>query len=99
VFAILLWTFGLSHRASSLVLSGLNVLVSFMTIWRDVQAEVQQMKKCNLWKPVRILDLDGAYVLGWGEKRRCWWQMIWELRRPLQLGTSMSMIRKRFVAS
>ena len=69
VFAILLWTFGLSYRASSLILSGLKVLVSFMTIWRDVQEEVKQMKKRNHWKPVRILGLDGAYVLGWGEKQ------------------------------
>jgi transposase-like protein len=69
LFAILLWTLGLSHRASSLILSGLNVLVSFMTIWRDVQAEAKQIKKCNQWKPVRIVGLDGAYVLGWGEKQ------------------------------
>ena len=67
--AILLWKLGLSHRASSLVLSGLNVLVSFMTIWRDVQAEVQTIKKRNQWKPVRMLGLDGAYVLGWGGKQ------------------------------
>jgi len=69
LFAILLWTFGLSHRASSLILSGLNVLVSFTTIWRDVQEETKQMKKRNHWKPVRILGLDGAYVLGWGDKQ------------------------------
>ena len=64
LFAIVLWKLGLSHRASSLILSGLNVMVSFMTIWRDVQAEAQQMQKRNQWKPVRILGLDGAYVLG-----------------------------------
>jgi hypothetical protein len=23
----------------------------------------------GMWKPVRVLGLDGAYVLGWGEKR------------------------------
>lgn len=69
LFAILLWTLGLSLRASSLILSGLPVLVSFMTIWRDVQAEAQQLKKRNQWKPVRVLGLDGAYVLGWGEKQ------------------------------
>jgi transposase-like protein len=69
LFAILLWTFGLSHRASSLILSGLNVLVSFMTIWRDVQEEAKKMKRHNQWKPVRILGLDGAYVLGWGAKQ------------------------------
>jgi len=31
-FAILPWSLGLSHRASSLILSGVQVLVSFMTI-------------------------------------------------------------------
>jgi len=50
-------------------LSGLQVLVSHMTIWRDVQAETQQITKRNQWKPVRIVGLDGAYVLGWGEKQ------------------------------
>jgi hypothetical protein len=69
LFAILLWTFGLSHRASSLILSGLNVPVSFMTIWRDVQEEAKQLKKRNHWKAVRIVGLDGAYVLGWGAKQ------------------------------
>lgn len=67
--AILLWKFGLSYRASSLILSGLNVLVSFMTIWRAVQAEAQTIKKRNQWKPVRMVGLDGAYVLGWGGKQ------------------------------
>ena len=69
LLVILLWTLGLSHRASSLILSGLKVLVSHMTVWRDVQIEAQQVKKRNQWKPVRILGLDGASVLGWGDKR------------------------------
>jgi len=69
LFAIVLWTLGLSYRASSLILSGLQVLMSFMTIWRDVQEEAKQLKKRKQWKPVRILGLDGAYVLGWGEKQ------------------------------
>lgn len=69
LFAVILWKLGLSHRASSLVLSGLNVLVSFMTIWRDVQGEAQQVKRRNQWKPVRIVGLDGASVLGWGDKQ------------------------------
>jgi transposase-like protein len=69
LFAIILWKLGLSYRASSLILSGLNVLISFMTIWRDVQNEAQQMKRHNQWKPVRVLGLDGASVLGWGAKQ------------------------------
>lgn len=69
LFAILLWALGLSYRASSLILSGLKVLVSPMTIWRDVQEEAQKIKRQNHWKPVRVLGLDGAHVLGWGEKQ------------------------------
>ena len=69
LFAVLLWTLGLSHRASSLILSGMKVMISFMTIWRDVQAEAQKIKKHNQWKKVRVLGLDGAYILGWGEKQ------------------------------
>jgi len=33
LFAVILWKLGLSYRANSLVLGGLNVLVSFMTLW------------------------------------------------------------------
>jgi hypothetical protein len=40
-----------------------------MTIWRDVQAEAQKQKKRKQWKTVRVAGLDGAYVLGWGEKQ------------------------------
>jgi len=40
-----------------------------MTIWRDVQEEANQLKHRKQWKPVRILGLDGAYALGWGEKQ------------------------------
>ena len=69
VFAVLLWRLGLSHRASSLILSGLQVFVSHMMIWRDVQAEAQSITKRNHWKPVRLVGLDGAHVLGWGDKQ------------------------------
>jgi transposase-like protein len=40
-----------------------------MTVWRDAQGQEEQLKRQNEWKPVRVLGLDGAYVLGWGEKR------------------------------
>jgi transposase-like protein len=69
MFAVVLWSLGLSYRAGSLILTGLQVMVSFMTIWRDVQAEAKQVKRQNQWKKVRVLGLDGAYVLGWGEKQ------------------------------
>jgi len=34
-----------------------------------VQVEAQQIRKHDQWKSVRILGLDGAYVLGRGEKQ------------------------------
>lgn len=69
LFAIVLWRLGLSYRGASLILSGLQVRLSFMTIWRDVQEEAKHINKRNHWKPVRILGLDGAHVLGWGAKQ------------------------------
>jgi hypothetical protein len=40
-----------------------------MSVWRDVQAEAGERKKDNQKKRVRVLGVDGAYVLGWGEKQ------------------------------
>jgi transposase-like protein len=68
-FAVICWTLGLSHRGVSLVLSGLKVSLSHMSVWRDVQAGGEGRQAQNRWKGVRVLGLDGAYVLGWGEKR------------------------------
>ena len=86
LFAIVLWTLGLSHRASSLILSGLQVSLNFMTIWRDVQQAAQQLQKRKQWKPVRILGLDGAYVLGWGEKQPVLVAVDLGTGEPLALG-------------
>jgi hypothetical protein len=86
LFAVLLWTLGLSHRASSLILSGLKVTISHITIWRDVQQEAEQVKRGNHWKPVRILGLDGANVLGWGEKQPVLVAVDLGTGEPLTLG-------------
>ncbi len=60
---------GLSHRSVSRMLSGLNISLCHMSVWRDAQAEAQQRQKRSQWKRVRVIGLDGAYVLGWGEKQ------------------------------
>ncbi len=86
VLAVVMWRLGLSYRASQLILRGLNVGVSFMTIWRDVQAEAQRIQKRNQWKPVRMLGLDGAYVRGWGEKRPVLVAVDLGTGEPLALG-------------
>lgn len=69
LLAVVMWSLGLSYRSASLILGSLKVAISFMTIWRNVQAEAQIQKKKRFWRPVRVLGLDGAYVLGWGEKQ------------------------------
>jgi transposase-like protein len=69
LFAVICWRLGLSYRGVSTILSGLNTLMSAMTVWRDAQEQEEELGKHNAWKPVRVLGLDGAYVLGWGEKR------------------------------
>jgi len=68
-FATICWSLGLSHRGVSFILSGLQISLVPMSIWRDVQAEAGQRKKQNRKKSVRVLGLDGAYVLGWGDKQ------------------------------
>ncbi len=67
--AMLCWKLGLSYRGIEMVMAAFGVSLSRMSAWRDVQAEAQRQKKGKHWKPVRVLGLDGAYVLGWGEKR------------------------------
>jgi transposase-like protein len=68
-FAAICWTLGLSHRGVSFILSGWKVWLGHMSVWRDVQAEAGVRKRQNQKKKVRVLGLDGAYVLGWGEKQ------------------------------
>jgi hypothetical protein len=69
VFAVICWTLGLSYRGVSTILSGFGIALSQMTVWRDAQEQAERMKKHNQWQRVRVLGVDGAYVLGWGEKR------------------------------
>jgi transposase-like protein len=40
-----------------------------MTVWRDAQDQEKKLRERNTWKPVRVMGVDGAYVLGWGKKR------------------------------
>ena len=68
-FAAVCWTLGLSHRGMSFILSVWKVWLEHMSVWRDVQAEAGKRQKYNQKKSVRILGLDGAYVLGWAEKQ------------------------------
>jgi transposase-like protein len=67
--AELCWVLGLSCRRAEQILYVFGVKLSFMSVWRDVQEGAQKIVRRNQWQAVRVLGLDGAYVLGWGEKR------------------------------
>ncbi|HWT81586.1 MAG TPA: transposase, partial [Candidatus Methylomirabilis sp.] len=67
--AVICWTLGLSYRSVSRILSGLNVRLSQMSVWRDAQAQAQALRKHNHWRKVRVLGVDGALVRGWGGLR------------------------------
>ena len=67
--AALCWVLGLSYRGIAAVLEVFGVGIGRMSAWRDAQAEAGQLKRQRMWKPVRVLGLDGAYMRGWGEVR------------------------------
>ena len=69
IFAVLCWTFGMSYRKVSLILSGLGVRLCSMSVWRDAQCQAEAIQRKNQWRQARAVGVDGAAVLGWGEKQ------------------------------
>jgi transposase-like protein len=67
VMAAIGWMFGMSYGKCCQYWSGLGVAMSRMSVWRDVQQRAAGLERERLWKPVRVLGLDGAYVRGWGQ--------------------------------
>ncbi|MBW8010807.1 MAG: hypothetical protein FVQ83_06125 [Chloroflexi bacterium] len=43
--------------------------LSRIRVWWDVQQQAESLRKQNNWKGVRVLGLDGAWVLSGGKKR------------------------------
>jgi transposase-like protein len=67
--AALCWALGLSYRGIVAVFTVFGVGIARMTAWRDVQEQAGQLQQSRIWKPVRVLGLDGAYVRAWGDVR------------------------------
>jgi transposase-like protein len=63
------WVLGLSLRGVTMVLAAFGVSLCHMTVWRDLQEQAHGLAKRRQWQPVRVLGLDGAYPLGWGDKQ------------------------------
>ena len=67
--AALCWALGVSYRGIAAVFAVFGVGISRMTAWQDAQEQARLLKSGRMWKPVRVLGLDGAYVCAWGEVR------------------------------
>jgi transposase-like protein len=65
--AALCWTLGLSYRGIAAVFAEFGVGISRMSAWRDAQELAGQLNRSRMWKPVRVLGLDGAYVRARGK--------------------------------
>jgi hypothetical protein len=67
--ATLGWVLGMSLRGVEMFLSAIDVTISHMTVWRDIQEQAKILEKHRRWQQVRVLGLDGAYPLAKGGKR------------------------------
>jgi hypothetical protein len=67
--AALCWVLGLSYRGIAAVFGVFGVGIARMSAWMDVQEEAGRLKLSRMWKAVRVLGLDGAYVRAWGGVR------------------------------
>jgi transposase-like protein len=62
------WVLGMSLRSVQLALSAFQIELSHISVWRDLQEQVDLLKKRRQWQGVRVLGVDGAYPLLNGEK-------------------------------
>jgi len=56
------WTFGLSLRGMSAILSAFDVTLAHMTVWRDAQVMAMSLKPNLSRRKVRVLGVDGFYT-------------------------------------
>jgi len=84
--ATLCWILGLSLRGVCSVFGVFGISLSHMSVWRDIQEQAQLQKKRRQWQKVRVLGLDGAYPLGWGEKQPVLIAVNLGTGEPVELG-------------
>lgn len=84
--AALCWILGLSYRGIAAVFAAFGVGISRMSAWRDAQELNGQLKRKRMWKPMRVLGLDGAYVRAWGGVRPVLVAVDLGEKRPVAIG-------------
>ena len=68
--AAVLWVLGMSLRGVAMALSAFGVQLSYMSVWRDLQEQADQLVKRRRWQGVRVLGVDGLYPLGWDKRKQ-----------------------------
>jgi transposase-like protein len=63
---VIMWSLGLSHRSTVLILSVFGLSLSHMSGWRSVQREGKQIRQKLQWRSARVVGVDGAWVAGKG---------------------------------
>lgn len=67
--AAICWALGMSYRNVAVLLGVFDIQLGHMSVWRDVQEQAGQVRRAKTWGKVRVLGVDGAYVLGMGDKQ------------------------------
>ena len=84
--AALCWVLGLSLRGVCSVFGAFGISLSHMSVWRDIQEQALMQRKRRQWQKVRVLGIDGAYPLGWGEKQPVLIAVDMGTGQPVELG-------------
>lgn len=84
--AAILWALGMSYRNTAGVLAVFGVQLGQMSIWRDVQAQAEQVRRSKQWGKVRVLGVDGLYVRGWGDTQPVLVAVDMGTGQPIALG-------------
>jgi len=63
---VIMWSLGLSHRSVALILSAFGLSLSHMSAWRDLQQAGGAIRQKLMWKPARVVGVDGAWMKGKG---------------------------------
>ena len=82
----LFWVLGLSLRGVCSVMEAFGISLSHMSVWRDIQEHAKLQNRSRQWQNVRVLGVDGAYPLGWGEKQPVLIAVDMGTGQPVELG-------------
>jgi transposase-like protein len=84
--AAIFWALGMSYRHAAAILGVFGIQLAYMSIWRDVQKQAEQVRRSKQWGKVRVMGVDGLYVKGWGETQPVIVAVDLGTGQPIELG-------------